>query len=470
MRRFGFHTVLLYSVMAWLCLTAQCAEAPADQSWPPPLQGAVNGTVTFTSDLFLKVPPTVVEEAAQPGAAPFIMAKIAPTVDLAFHGSLPDRALNGTGWSAWGDIAVASDGKVYSGIGDHGDDAGGKSHAYLYQWDPKTKVLKQVVDLNAIVPRNNGESTWSKLHARILEGADGNIYFTGTLNDGNTADQPKFKWSEAIPGGQIYQYNPKTGQATLYANLPAGHCTATTLIDRKRNIWWCNLETGPNGLWAFDLTTKQELYRAPAGSVTFNRNFAMDRDGNTYFNGKGSIWKCDLQAKTITPMKSSFGAADGNGMRASTDESKDGWIYGCAMGTNQLFRFAPAKDQLELLGPNFLVKGDYTTVCVLSPDQKYVYYMPGSHGTAVGTGAPVIQYNIAKKQRKVLAFLREPMEKLYHYVPGGTYGVKLSPDGGTLYVNLNGHAADDIRPKGMTASGFGLTAFMALHIPASERR
>lgn len=466
MRRFSFRTVLTYSVLLLLGLLAQVVGAQ-DLAWPPPLQGAVNGTVTFTSDLSLKIPAAVEKMRVEPGAAPFIMAKTAPTVDLAFHGSLPDAALNGTGWSAWGDICLASDGKVYAGIGDHGDDAGGKGHAYLYQWDPATKVLKQVVDLNAIVPRKKGESTWSKLHARVNEGPDGNIYFSGTLNDGNTADQPQFKWSDAIPGGQLYMYNPKTGEVSLVTTLPGCHCTATAMLDRKRNIWWCNLETGPNGLWAFDLTTRQPLYQAPAGSVTFNRNFAMDHNGNTYFNGKGGIWKCDAQAKTITPMKSNLGEKS-TGMRASTDEAKSGWIYGHTMDTNQIFRFSPTKDKVELLGPNFC-KGDYTTVCVLSPDQKYLYYLPGSHGQAFNYGTPVIQYNIKKRQQKVLGFMRESMETLYHYVPSGSYGVKISADGSTLYVNFNGHAADDIRPKQMTASGFGLTSFVAIHIPASER-
>lgn len=466
MRRFNFQWVLILFVLL-PCLLAWSAEAQ-DQTWPPPLKGAMNGTVTFTSELLLKIPPDVQKIAAEEGVPPFIMAKTAPTIDLAYHGNLPNPALNGTGWSSWGDIAVAADGRVYSGTGDHGDDAGGKSHAYLYQWHPWTKVLKQVADLNAIVPHEKGEPTWSKLHARIEEGADGNIYFIGTLNDGNAANQPKFKWSDAIPGGQLFQYNPNTGQSVLFANLPAGHCTATTMIDRKRNIWWCNLEAGPNGLWALDLTTKKEIYRAPAGSVALNRNFAMDRAGNVYFNGEGGIWKCDLQKKTIVKTTMSLGEKS-SGMRASTHQAKNGWIYGSTMGTNQIFRFHPDTEKVELLGLNFL-KGDYVTVCVLSPDEKYVYFLTGAHGSALGTGTPVIQYNIATKQRKVIAFLKEAMTTLYDYVPGGTYGVKISADGGTLYVGLNGHAGDAVRLKGMPASGFGLTAFMALHIPASERK
>ena len=471
MRRLSFQAICLFVVLLLSGLAVWAADA-GDQSWPPALTGAVNGTVTFTSDLFLKIPANVQEELAKPGAVPFVLAKTAPTVDFAFHGNLPDRALNGTGWSAWGDICLAGDGRVYAGIGDHGDDMGGKSHAYVYQWDPATKVLKQIVDLNAIMPRTKGEPSWSKLHARITEGPDGTIYFTGTLNDGNRANEKGFNWSETIPGGQLYQYNPTTGKASLFCSLPPAHCTATTMLDRKRNIWWCNLEAGPNGLMALDLATKQIIYQAPAGSMKLNRNFALARNGVVYFNGVGGIWKCDLKTKSISPTRSSFGKDDNGGMRSSTDESKKGWIYGVCMETKDLptslFRYSPKKDKLELLGKNFVIP-EYTTVCVLSPDEKYLYYLPGSHGGAFGIGTPVIQYNIAKHQQKVLAFMRGPLESIYHYVPAGSYGVKISADGSTLYVNFNGHAADDTRPKPMTASGFGLTGFAAIHIPASER-
>ena len=440
----------------------------ADTNWPPVLKGSSNGTVTITSDRFLKIPAAVATAASQAGAAPFTVAKIPPTIDLAFHGSLPNRATNGTGWSAWGDIAVASDGRVYCGIGDHGKDALGQSQAFLYQWNPAPKVLTQIVDVNAIVPRRHGEPTWSKMHARIDEGADGKIYFTGTLNDGNRAPQPAYKWSPDIPGGQLYQYDPQTSQAVVFANLPAARVTATSRLDRERNIWWCNLEGGTNFLWALDLGTRQELYQAPAGSMGFNRDFALARDGSIFFNGAPGLWKCDAKTKQTSPTRSRFPGDEKFGMRASTQETKAGWIYGVTMRPGRLFRYSPQRDQLELLGADFLA-GDYTTVCVLAPDERFLYYLPGSHGSALKIGTPVVQYNLATGQRKVLAFLRETLETEYDYVPAGTYGVKLSADGSTLYVNLNGHAADPIRPKEMRAIGFGLTAFAAIHIPAAER-
>ena len=106
---------------------------------------------------------------------------------------------------------------------------------------------------------------------------------------------------------------------------------------------------------------------------------------------------------------------------------------------------------------------------VLSPDERFLYYVPGAHGRAFRYGTPVVQYEIATGRRKVLAFLAEAFEQEYGYVPAGTYGVKLSADGSTLYVNFNGHAADSIRPAHMRPNGFGLCAFAAIHIPESER-
>ncbi len=450
------HVIRRAAAVLVLTLATGLARAEeATPTWPPALPGAKNGTVTLKTDLFLQVPQAVEEQRKKDGAAPFIMAKTPPTIDLAYHGSLPNEARNGTGWSAWGDIGVASDGKVYSGTGDHGDDAGGNSYCFIYQWDPATKTLKQVVDMNQVVPRKPGQPTWSKVHARIDEGPDGKIYFCCTLNDGNAATDPRYKWTKDLPGGQLYQFDPKTEKTIAFANLPPARCTATSLLDRKRNIWWCNLEAGPNALFALDLKTKEVLYQAPAGSMVSNRNFALAKDGTVYFNGKGGTWRCDAQARSITPVGVAIG------MRSSTRESIDGHIYGVAGG--KLFRFTPATRELRQLGSEFLT-GNYTTVCVLSPDERFLYYMPGAHGGAKDIGTPAVQYEIKTGQRKVIAFVREPFEKKYAYVPAGSYGVKMSADGSTLYVNFNGSQAPPRQQP-----GFGLTSFAAIHIPKSER-
>jgi sugar lactone lactonase YvrE len=440
--------------------------ARADVPWPPPLTGARAGTVTLRSDLFLKEPDALARLRKEAGAAAFTVARAAPAVDLAFHGELGEKAASRRLWSSWGDIGVASDGSVYCAVGDHGDDAGGDARCFVYRWDPARKALTQVVDLNKVVPPRKGQPAWSKVHAKIDEGPDGKIYFSATLNDGNRAGQPAFRWTKELPGGQLYRYDPKTGKTAVFASLPPARCTATSLLDRRRGVWWCNLESGGNALWALDLKTGKEVFKAPAGSTHFNRAFALASDGAAYFNGDAGLWKADPAAKTVARTKSAF--AGSVGMRAATRESKGGAIYGATHRPARLFRYLPAKDELTDLGPAWL-KGDYVTAMDLSADERFLYYLPGAHGEAFRYGTPVVQYEIATGRRKVLAFLAPAFEKEHAYVPAGTYGVKLSADGGTLYVNFNGHAAGGVRPAKMKPNGFGLCGFAAIHIPKSER-
>jgi sugar lactone lactonase YvrE len=462
------------SVQGWLIVLGSLLAAvgslnAADNptAWPPELKGARDGTVSLNSELFLHVPDSVEAARKKDGAAPFVVARTPPMVELALHRDLGPDAVGRRLWSSWGDICVAGDGRVYCAIGDHGDDVKGDARCFLHRWDPRRHILERIVDMNEVIPPQPGQPAWSKVHARIDEGPDGMIYFSCTLNDGNRASQPAYRWTDRLPGGQLYQYDPRTGKTSVFADLPARRCTATSVLDRARNIWWCNLEAGNgNALWALDLRTKKPLFQAADGSMAFNRNFAMARDGSIYFNGKDGIHRYDPARKEIVATKSSLGNSPG--MRSSTRESKDGSIYGTTQGSGQLFRYRPAEDKLELLGPAWLT-GDYVTVTELSPDERFVYYLPGAHGQAFRSGTPVLQYEIATGKRKVLAFLAEAIEKEHDYVPAGTYGMKVSADGGTLYVNFNGHAGEKTRPRAMRPNGFGLCGFAAIHIPESER-
>ena len=260
-----------------------------DEAWPPLLENSVNGIATIETDEFLVVPENVKAAMQKPGVMQFVMAKKTPRVELAYHRDLPNRALNGTGWSAWGDIAVASDGKVYSGIGDHGNNNGG-GHAYVYCWDPATKTLKQIANANLAAGAGKGDVTWSKVHARIVEGKDGKIYFTCTLNNGALAFQSK--WTERVPGGQIFQYDPATGKTIVVGAIP-GEVTPTTILDRERNILYLNMEgktaASDVALTAFDLTTNKIVYQSPHDAVTGSRNLALARNGAVYFSGKDGI-------------------------------------------------------------------------------------------------------------------------------------------------------------------------------------
>jgi hypothetical protein len=461
-----FHTSVAVQLLVILFLPSFAAADDAS-TWPPKMKMSTERAITIRSPRLLEVPEAVQAAAKKEGAAEFVMAKTPPTVELAFHAKLGPEAASRRLWSSWGDICVASDGSVYVGIGDHGNDVGGDARCFVYRWDPKRKALEQIVDMNQAVPPENGQPAWSKIHAKIDEGPEGQILFCCTLNDGNRAKLPTHKWNEKLPGGQIYAFDPKTGKTSVFASLPPKRCTATSLIDRERGVWWCNLEAGEgNALWGLSLKTKKPVFQSEEGAIAFNRNFALAKDGSIYFNGKDAIWRYDPRTGGIAATKSAFPA--GPGMRCTTRESKGGEIYGITHQTNQLFVYRPARDELKMLGPNWL-GGSYTAVCELSHDERFVYYLPGAHGGAFKDGTPVVQYEIATGKMKALAFLAPAIEQEVGYVPAGTYGIKLSADGGTLYANLNGHPADDFRPAKMKPNGFGLCSFVAIHIPQSER-
>lgn len=452
-----FLPCIILSVCPALALSTD--ETP----WPPAYLKTKAATAIVKSDLFLEVPSSVETASKDAGAAKFVVATKAPTVALAYHRNLGPDAAKRRLWSSWGDIGIARDGKVYSAIGDHGDYLKGDARCFLYVWDPVQQTLEQIVDMNNVVTPRPDQPAWSKVHAKIDEGPDGKIYFCCTLNDGERAG--KLAWSKQLPGGQLYQYDPQTKKTVVFANLPPKRCTATSLLDQDRGIWWCTLEGGDHALWGLDLKTRKPIFQGPAESVKFNRNFAVARNGAVYFNGAGSLWKYDPVEAKVQPTKAVLG--ESQGMRSSTAESKAGHIYGTTR-PGELFQYTPATDELKMLGPAWL-KTDYITVCTLSPDERFVYYLPGAHGKATRSGTPVVQYEIATARRKVVAFLTKAIEQETGYIPAGTYGMKISADGSTLYVNFNGHAADPIRPEHMKPKGFGLCAFAAIQIPESER-
>jgi len=462
------HSLIVSLLRATACFLVFAPLLHGEETaWPPVLRGAVGGTVTLRDEEFLRVPQSVAARRDDGKIVPFDVAKTAPTVELAFHDQLGPDAIKRRLWSSWGDICVAGDGRVYCGLGDHGNDAGGDARCFIYRWDPSAKQMRQIVDMSRVVPPRAGQPAWSKVHAKIDEGPDGKIYFSCTLNAGGRAGDPKYGFNDSLPGGQLYRYDPATDRTEVFASLPPRRCTATSILDRERNVWWCNLEAGGgDALWGINLATKKIVFSGEDGSVGFNRAFALLRVGRILFNGKDAFQLLDPAAGKIRVTHAQTPGSPG--MRCATRESGDGHVYGVLQTTHQLFRYAPARDELKLLGANWL-EGEYTAVCELSPDGRFLYYLPGSHGRAWTSGTPVIQYDPATGRRKVLAFLAPAFERAHDYVPAGTYGMKVSADGATLYVNFNGHAADRIRPAPMKPIGSGLPAFAAIHIPASER-
>ena len=132
----------------------------------------MKGTATVESASFLEVPKNVAELAAKETSAKFVVAETPPKVKIALHDQLGSEAATRRLWSSWGDIGIARNGNVYVAIGDHGNDVGGDARCFIYCWDSKSAELKQIVDMNQVIPPKAGQPAWSKVHAKVDEGPD----------------------------------------------------------------------------------------------------------------------------------------------------------------------------------------------------------------------------------------------------------------------------------------------------------
>ena len=208
---------------------------------------------------------------------------------------------------------------------------------------------------------------------------------------------------------------------------------------------------GTGVFFAYNISSKKVIFQG--GNPTGFRNIAIDKQGNAYYAVNNQLQKYDPRTNSVTTLSVSF--PSGGWMRASTRQTSDGWIYGITQDPAKIFRFNPSTNVLEEIGTAW----DYTTSVVLDPTERYMYYIPGAHGSSPLQGTPVLQFDVQTKQHKVIAFLNSFYFSTYGYTLGGTYGIDLNPEGKTLYIDMNAN-------KG--TGSFNDPVFLAIHIPASE--
>lgn len=389
----------------------------------------------------------------------FVVAKTAPKVDVAFFSGL-DKSKEKTLWSSWGDGCFASNGKYYTSIGDH---LGTDARSYVYEYDPMTKVLRRVVDVLQTIMHMLGLYGHGKIHSGIHEAADGWLYFS-TYWGKHREIEAAFK--KGYKGSLLMRYNPKTGKAENLGPIVPYQGLPTSTFDSKRNLLYFYAVYKDN-VAVYDLKARKVKFLGGEDRIAGDRAFLVGNDGKVYFSTeKGTLGYYDPQTNklgsTTAKLPSSTNSKKGDTLRAGVRATKNGILYGMT-AAGRMFAFNPKTETIKDLGPNFL-QGDYTAVMELSPDEKYLYFAPGAHGSGNRTGAPVVQYNITTGQRKVLAFLRDPLRQRFNYNIGGTYNLDIDPSGQQLFFTFNGAPVGGRRPL-----TFGQPSVVVVHIPESER-
>lgn len=430
--------------------------------WPPKIGNGKEVATDMSADFITKPENVKLEEGVE-------IAKTAPTIDFLY---LPGQTYAGKLWSVWGD-GSAKGSKYYTSIGNHEAPRG---EGQVYEYDAETKKIRLIMNVKNFLEQPGmlakGEDYIpGKIHSRTEMGADGFIYFSthrGSTND-NTTDARGYK------GDNIYRVNPATGKMEIAGKYPMPkHTIPASVLDPKRMIYYGGTAQGNDspdkGVWfiAYDVKNNKLLKKAPGGFA----RYAMfsSSTGKVFWKPlaegkKGSANEEDLYGRKYDPKTNEITHSDEvPEVRACTEETKNGKIYGFTQGNRNLWVFDVKSEKFKDLGPGMVASQTYVTSMDLDlATQRYIYYVPGAHGGGVKDGTPVVQYDIKTNKRKIVAFLSKFYQEKYGYSPDGTFSTAVSPDGSIVYVTWNGSRAKD-------AKDWDTVAMTAIHIPKSERK
>lgn len=457
--------IAFLSPLAW-------AEKQPELPWPPTLPDG-KAVVTDSSPDMLK-PSGPLRDGVE-------IAKTPPTVDFLYY---PGQIEAGAPWSNWGDgVAIGS--KYYSTTGNHKGIGG---QCYVYEYDSATHNFRMLVDVKKFLNMPETDYTPGKIHGRIDMGKDGWLYWaTARGSTGVTTAKYNFK------GDWILRTNPTTNVTEIVERGPVPD--GSYLCDRTdpdRLIMYVGVThaDGNNNsirLLAYDLVKHKVMCVADDGP---SRYIILSRSsGRIYYLGynSGKLYRYD----PATPGKP-VEIPGYVGCRAATEETAAGIVYTCSGRVESMmykekedadagakaadgktptildiYAFDLKTEKATKLGPAPVASATYITTMEVDPTGRYLYYVPGAHGGAEKDGSPVVQYDIKTGKRKVLAFLHPFYKDKYGFMPMGTFGTALSPEGDKLYVTWHGRRGPVSTKWKMM---FDTCALTVIHIPESERQ
>jgi len=432
------------------------------------------GPVTDDDPALLRPPDSIA------GSDVFTVAAAPPRTTLTTLTGLPTLTEETGGlWTSWGEGLLASNGKLYVGVGDH---RGMDGRCYLYEYDPSTHEYRCVLNMVGLIGQEPGDWGHGKLHGRLDEMPDGWIYFATYW--GGHPDHVKPEELVKI-GGRLVRYNVRTGAAEDLGMPKPGDSFPMHATDVRRGVFHAIGLYG--GYLAWDIEKRRPIFCGPfpegyswdirvtlidpvTGFCYGSENppeaaahggcapgayriFGYDPADNRFFTTKASVPphpQIELEQKPDIRCYTRGRLPDGS--------------FICQTHEGVMFKFFPDAQRCDLIGLNW-VEGLYSTAIATSPKGRYIYYAVGAHGKTWQYGGPIIQMDTRTYQKKVIAFLHPFFLEKYGYTFGGSYTMGITPDGSRLVSFWNGR----FREK-QEGDSFGHLAFLCIDIPESERR
>jgi hypothetical protein len=439
---------------AWMTAAALTATAQRNQQpWVTPALPGTQPVLRVESPELLRQPAgaTVsLQEGVQ-------VAKTPPQVLFAF---CPGQTYRGKPWSNWSDGCVLN-GRYYSAISDHLSPRGS---ARIIEFDPASGSVRIVVDIGDFLEKENllapGERyTPGKIHSRVQAGRDGWLYYSthrGSPRDASDAVGYRGDW--------IFRTWPDPVQArteVVVAYPITKHSLPASTLDPDRMIFYAGSAAGPDAadqgilFAAVDTSNRQTVCTAPDG---FDRYAIFARSTGRVYWGTRERTETPARGFRYDPATRKITACPSvPHVRACTDETAGGLIYGVSGTDCQLWAFDTRKETLAKIGEGAVGGNSYVTSIDIDPTGRYLYYVPGAHGGGPREGTPVVQFDLKTKTRKVICFMNV-LEKGAGASFEGTFSTALSEAGDTLFVTWNLG-----RPK------WDCCGVTAIRIPESER-
>lgn len=185
--------------------------------------------------------------------------------------------------SMWSALYGAKSGKIYIGLCTHAE------AAHFYEFDPETETMRHIVDLTELHgERGEGINTNGKIHVRMGEDAEGNIYF-GSLNEDTG---PECIDPSSYLGAFWYRYNPKLDKVEVLGKISRHFGLLGMVMDPLYMRLYGLAEDGH--LYMHDINGKFTRDLGKVDDWDICRTIFADDEGNVYGSFPvAQIWKYD---------------------------------------------------------------------------------------------------------------------------------------------------------------------------------
>lgn len=191
--------------------------------------------------------------------------------------------------SMWSALYGAKSGKIYIGLCTHAE------AAHFYEFDPETEIMRHIVDLTELHgERGEGINTNGKIHVRMGEDKDGNIYF-GSLNEDTG---PECIDPSSYLGAFWYRYNPKEDKVEVLGRISRHYGLLGMVMDPLYMRLYGLAEDGHLYMYDIEGSFTRDLGKVDDWDIC--RTIFADDEGNVYGSFPvAQIWKYDVKRDEV---------------------------------------------------------------------------------------------------------------------------------------------------------------------------